>query len=90
VNAKYEPGAEERDDLVDSAWTLVQEALDSGSFRLKSGLVITLTPDQLVRHMQWVASLGKRRPSTTPALKDFFLAQTKKDRKDDRADDVVA
>lgn len=85
MNAQHEPGSPDRDELVESAWTLVAEGLTSGRFTLPSGRVVEMTPEQIVKHAQWVASLGKRRPVTTPVPKDFFLAQTRAHRAEDEA-----
>lgn len=65
------------DTLVSEAWRLVQEGLEHGTLTLKSGKVCVLDHKDQLRHVQWLASMGKKRTRGMPLPKDVFVSPTR-------------
>ena len=67
---------DDRDALIDEAWRLVREGLETGQMTLSNGKVSALEPKDQLRHVQWLATMGKKKPTSMPLPKDIFVAQT--------------
>lgn len=63
--------------LVKEAWRLASEALHSGTLTLKNSKgPIKLSERDMLKHVQWLASLGKRKPKSFPLPKETFIKPT--------------
>lgn len=72
----FETPALAQDDLSNEAWDLAAEALRKGTLTLKSGKTIELQPREMLKHVQWVAALNKRKPKAFPRPKETHIRQT--------------
>ena len=62
--------------LAESAWSLVQEAVESGKMTLESGDIRVLPDSELVRLIQNVADLRAKRPKTVSIPEDLMASIT--------------
>jgi hypothetical protein len=66
-----------RQRLIDEAWRLCAEVLDAGTLTLKSGgAAKQVSPKDILRHAQWLASMTKRHTGSMPVPKDLYLHKT--------------
>jgi hypothetical protein len=63
--------------MIEDAWRLCGEALHTGQMTLRSGKVCALEPRDQLRHVQWLSSMGRKRPVAMPVPKDIFIHQTR-------------
>ena len=57
--------------LSDAAWEMIQEALQEGSMTLGNGKKVQLSPLDVVRITQWLATLKAKKPKLLSGLEDF-------------------
>lgn len=67
----------EREEAVEKAWRLAIDALTNGFFVLDNGLKVPLTNKDIIRHVQWMATVGKVKPKGFPIPKDLFVKATR-------------
>ena len=66
----------EREEAIEEAWKLAIEAVSKGKVTLQSGQVVLLSDRDLVKHIQWLATVGKVRPKGFPLPKDMHVKAT--------------
>jgi hypothetical protein len=64
------------DDISREAKRLVRAGIESGEMKLKSGKLLVLDPDQVVRLAQWGAGQGSRRPRLLEKPEDLNFKPT--------------
>ena len=68
--------AKSPEQLAEQAWSLVQEAVESGKMTLENGDIRVLPDSELVRLVQNVAELRAKRPKTVSIPEDFRPKET--------------
>ena len=73
---KFDTDSDERSEAVLEAWNLAVEGLKNGKLTLSNGKVVVLSDREILRHIQWLAMMGKIKPKSFPLPKDIYLRTT--------------
>lgn len=65
------------EELSAAAWDRINEAMAVGAMFLPGGRVVTLGPDNVVKLVQWLATLKAKRPKAVMKPEDYTPKETK-------------
>ena len=68
--------ARDTDALGEQAWSMLDQAMTSMSMTLDDGTTIRLTPDAIVKIVQWLAQIKTKKPKVVSTPEDFILSKT--------------
>lgn len=68
------------DELTEQAWAMIEEALSTGVITLPNKTERPVDTNNLIRLVQWLATLRSKKPKLVNAPEDFSLKSTKGDK----------